>query len=308
MNRNKFETEFGRAVPMTRLADYQGRYRAAFETRLEQLAAKLTRTYQQNRNAGDLAVLVERARVKDAWDTPVTVARWGGTDGFYYVSSAGADRRFGTQDDMATYLQVQKTKAAGPPLSPGSRSTSRWSTIAARSTGARKSRAPWNAANGTVVMGATVTLREAAGGAVRTGDTEFIGAVHAGRAAGGRVHGGRRGAGLQGGSAEGCTAGTRSSGVVGGGADRRGGRHGGGVNVVQTPGQGQRRSVVGDRRAEDAGVVGGVPGGMAGGVIGGSVDGPRQVFDMAMPMAAPPASRRQSGDGDGHGDELGHRG
>src|SRR5450759_1404357 len=47
---NKFETEFGRTVPQTKLAEYTGRYQARFQ----QLAEQLTRAYQENRNVGDL--------------------------------------------------------------------------------------------------------------------------------------------------------------------------------------------------------------------------------------------------------------
>ena len=37
--------------------------------------------------------------------------------GYYFVNSAGADRQFGTGDDLGAYLQVRTSRVAGPPLS-----------------------------------------------------------------------------------------------------------------------------------------------------------------------------------------------
>ncbi|MEO8367714.1 MAG: MG2 domain-containing protein [Candidatus Solibacter sp.] len=278
VNRNKFVTEFGRAVPMTRLADYQGRYRASFETQLVQLSAKLSRAYQQNPNAGDLGMLVEKAGVKDAWDTPVSVAHWGGNESFYYVSSAGADRRFGTQDDLACYLQVQKTKAAGPPLSP----------VMPLDIQVEHDRGPFNGraevgggvkyANGTVVMGATVTLKEASSGAVRIATPNSSGQFTlAGLPAGEyTVDVAAPGFKL---ATQKLTLRARDRAVVSAVVKTGAAVEMVAVNVVKTPWAGGGGG--GARRMEERGVVGGV--------IGGIVNAPRQMFDMAMPMAAPSA-------------------
>ena len=165
VQRNRFETETGRAVPVAKLAVYQSRYQAAFDTRLEQFAAKVTRTRQGNRLAADLGTLVEQAGMRDAWETPLRVVPAGG---YYFVNSAGADRQFGTGDDLGAYLQVRTSRVAGPPL---------YQPIPLE-IAVEHDRGPFNGraelsgavkySNGAVVVGAKVTLRNAASGAVRT--------------------------------------------------------------------------------------------------------------------------------------------
>ena len=68
---NKFETEFGRTIPQTKLAAYNTRYQARFQ----QLAEQLTQACRQNRSAGDLAKIAAKADLRDPWDTRLRVER-----------------------------------------------------------------------------------------------------------------------------------------------------------------------------------------------------------------------------------------
>lgn len=110
---NKFETEFGRTVPRTKLAAYSRRYQERFRTRVEELAQDFTRTYQQG--GAEELTRIAGANVRDAWDTGLRVERVPWNRYYYEVRSAGPDKRFGTADDLAAYLEVHTRKIAGPP-------------------------------------------------------------------------------------------------------------------------------------------------------------------------------------------------
>ena len=60
VNTNSFETEFGRTVPMTKYAEYAGRYQARFLVQVHDLAERLSRAYQRNSEKGDLTKVFAR--------------------------------------------------------------------------------------------------------------------------------------------------------------------------------------------------------------------------------------------------------
>jgi hypothetical protein len=99
---NRFQTEYGRTVPTTKLADYSNRYRTAF------VAAVLAKP-----------PVNDTIHLRDAWGTEVQVERvdWWGPEKHMVVRSAGPDKQFNTQDDMATYLEVRTRKIVGRPSS-----------------------------------------------------------------------------------------------------------------------------------------------------------------------------------------------
>lgn len=119
---NKFETEFGRTVPMTKYPEYFSRYQAAFRTQVEQLASRLTAEAKAEQTS-DLAKVFEKLKqaqvreVHDSWGNELRLERasWFGGKGHYLVRSPGGDRQFYSADDMAAYLEIRRGIVAGPP-------------------------------------------------------------------------------------------------------------------------------------------------------------------------------------------------
>jgi hypothetical protein len=173
---NKFETEFGRTVPMTKFADYATRYRTRLLAQVRRLAETFSRAYAQEPNQDDLAGVIENmARtgqpdLRDAWGTKLRVepTRWDWRTAYHWVRSAGPDKQFNTGDDMAVLLEVHRRKIVGRP-------TSGANAIALN---IEAGRGPFNGRAdilGTVVdqqggalEGATVTAREVSTGRTRT--------------------------------------------------------------------------------------------------------------------------------------------
>ncbi len=172
---NKFETEFGRAIPRTKLAEYITRYRTRFDEQAKEIAERAARAYAKNPIAAELA----KADYRDAWDTGIRVERVDGNSRhkYYLVRSAGPDKRFDTGDDLATYLELRTRKVAGPP------SSAEMNIDIA----VEHDRGPFNGmaevtgsvtdSSGTAVAGATVTARTGESGAPRAaksnGDGQF---------------------------------------------------------------------------------------------------------------------------------------
>jgi hypothetical protein len=174
---NKFETEVGRTVPQNKSAEYAGRYQKQFQARVQQMAESLTHAYRQNRNAGDLSKLAAQAETLDSWGTGLRVERepWYPQKRYYVVRSAGPDKRFDTADDLSAALEVRTRKIAGPPIS----------DEMSIDLEIEHDRGPFNGraevvgsvkdATGAAVPGATITAREATGGATRTATTNATG-------------------------------------------------------------------------------------------------------------------------------------
>jgi len=98
---NRFQTEYGRAVPMTKFEDYNNRYRAAF---IKSVLAK--------------PPVDGAAPVLDAWGTRVQADRQSWSPLRYFVvRSAGPDKQFNTGDDLVAYLQIRTRKIVERPSS-----------------------------------------------------------------------------------------------------------------------------------------------------------------------------------------------
>ena len=118
---NKFETEFGRAVPTTKYAEYAQRYQTAFIAQVERVAKRMAG--ELNRSGGPTSTSKAFARLlasgtsetRDAWGTTLrTDPRWFGDKRNFLVRSAGPDRQFDTGDDMAALVQVRTASVVNP--------------------------------------------------------------------------------------------------------------------------------------------------------------------------------------------------
>jgi len=162
---NKFETEFGRAVPQAKYANYASRYRTLFIAEVNRMSADLDRVYREN--GGDLTKAAGPAfrdpwgngfRIeRQAWDPPNT----------YLVRSAGPDKRFYTGDDLTLNLRVQADEIVRPPA-PGNGSIG---LNIEHGRGANDGRAEITGSvfdqTGALIPDATVTARDRATGATR---------------------------------------------------------------------------------------------------------------------------------------------
>jgi hypothetical protein len=171
---NKFETEFGRTVPMTKYQEYAGRYQAKFLAQVRQVAEDLGVAVRENSEKGDLTKVFARISTSrnpdflDAWGTELRVepVTWYRDKTHYMVRSAGADHRFDSADDMAAYIEVRTGNIVGHPNS---------GTI---DLNIEHDRGPFNAfaeivgtvtdPSGAVVPGASVNAREVSTGKTRT--------------------------------------------------------------------------------------------------------------------------------------------
>lgn len=118
VNGNKFETEFGRAVPTARYAEYAQRYQTAFIAQVERLAKRVNAPGKDASINRAFAALSEAGapETRDAWGNTLRVepARWFGNRSHYLVRSAGPDGQFDTADDMAALVEVRSAAVVDP--------------------------------------------------------------------------------------------------------------------------------------------------------------------------------------------------
>ena len=128
-NPAKLDTEFGRSLPQDEYATYERRYRVAFIDQVRQAAAKLSVDLERRQADEDIPkafsnlTLENGARPHDAWNTPFRIepAGWSqGRNRFYLVRSAGSDRKFNTNDDLAVYIEVRSGNIVSHPGRGGS--------------------------------------------------------------------------------------------------------------------------------------------------------------------------------------------
>ncbi len=115
VNPNKFETEFGRAVPQAKYSDYVNRYRTRCIAGVNRMSADLERAYRET--GGDLTKAAGPA-FRDPWDNNFRIERqtWYPRN-TYLVRSAGPDKRFDTADDLMLTLQVQTDEVSAGSIS-----------------------------------------------------------------------------------------------------------------------------------------------------------------------------------------------
>jgi A-macroglobulin TED domain/Alpha-2-macroglobulin family/Carboxypeptidase regulatory-like domain/MG2 domain/Alpha-2-macroglobulin bait region domain/A-macroglobulin receptor binding domain len=168
VNKNKFETKFGREIPQTKRAEYAHRYQKVFVAQVRELAKDLSAAYSHKAPREDLKDIFARMNVTDAWDTKLRIehASWDARKTYYYVRSAGSDRQFNTVDDLGVFVEVRSGNIVNHP--------------GAGSTELRieHDRGPFNGlaqiagsvidASGAVVSGALVQAREITSGKTRT--------------------------------------------------------------------------------------------------------------------------------------------
>jgi uncharacterized protein YfaS (alpha-2-macroglobulin family) len=108
---NKFETEFGRAVPTTKYADYAQRYRKQFMAQAQQVADKINDTYAQSlgREAitGVIETIARAGQYSDSWGGKLQIEPVTWDRHYYMLQSAGPDRQFNTGDDFFAYLRIE---------------------------------------------------------------------------------------------------------------------------------------------------------------------------------------------------------
>ncbi len=175
----KLDVEFGKNPPAEKFEEYQERYHAVFVEQVRGIADRLSRELQEHPENVVKAfdALEDGAAPRDAWNTPLHLepARWArGRNSYFLVRSAGADRKFGSGDDLAAYLEVRTGNVVGE-LGHGGRLDVR----------TQHAWGPWNGrteidgtvvdVSGAVVPGATVTVRMLTGGEARIAHSDAEG-------------------------------------------------------------------------------------------------------------------------------------
>jgi hypothetical protein len=98
----RLDTEFGRSLPQDNYEQYQHRYYLTFVQRVNHMTTRL------NRRALEKLSSTQDPMLRDSWNTPLRFepSNWiRDSDRFYLVRSAGADRQFGSADDLTVYLE-----------------------------------------------------------------------------------------------------------------------------------------------------------------------------------------------------------
>jgi hypothetical protein len=119
---NKFETKFGKDVPMTKYTDYWNRYQARLLAQANEIAGELSRAYTKNAKAGSPAHVYAKlaesgdAAFRDPWGHAITLepARWDRSNKYYLLRSAGPDGRLYTSDDLMVSVLFQFDWIARP--------------------------------------------------------------------------------------------------------------------------------------------------------------------------------------------------
>jgi uncharacterized protein YfaS (alpha-2-macroglobulin family) len=167
---HKFETKFGKDVPMTKYTDYWNRYQARLLAQANEIAGKLSRAYAKNAKAASPAnVYAELAQSGDAafrdpWGHSITLerARWDRSNKYYLLRSAGPDGQLYTSDDLMASLLFQFDWIARP-----AGGASGIGVNIEQERGAFNGRAEVAGsvtdATGTVIAGASVELRSGSG-------------------------------------------------------------------------------------------------------------------------------------------------
>lgn len=101
VNTNRFETELGRTVPVTKFADYAARYQKQFVALAKQQ-------------------LAGGSEQRDPWGGKLRIDKVTYRGRTYLVRSAGPDKQLDSADDLSVYLEVQGRASAGTGSRPSS--------------------------------------------------------------------------------------------------------------------------------------------------------------------------------------------
>jgi hypothetical protein len=181
----RLDVEFGRSLPQDKFDEYHQRYFEAFRAHAGELADLITAALAKESPSAGIVGAFERlsanhqASSRDAWNTPLRLERtnaWYQRGNRYFrIVSAGPDRRFGTSDDLAVYLDERSgSVAARPGQDRGS--------LALK---VEHDRGPFNGraeltgtitdGSGAIVPGATISLRRLSAQDTRTARTDAAG-------------------------------------------------------------------------------------------------------------------------------------
>jgi alpha-2-macroglobulin-like protein len=111
---DKFETEFGRAVPMAKYAEYSARFQQRYRLQLSRLAAAFSACEASLPDCAAAPGPALQGANLDPWGTALRVQNldWAPRK-TYEVRSAGPDKKFETADDLVGYLEVRGRLADG---------------------------------------------------------------------------------------------------------------------------------------------------------------------------------------------------
>jgi len=115
---NKFETKFGKDLPMAKYGEYRQRYQARFQAQANELARKISNAYVHNPKAGSpTEVYQQLARAEDKefldpWGNPLRFEPASWNRDFYLVISPGPDHRLNTGDEFQTVLFFRRGRIA----------------------------------------------------------------------------------------------------------------------------------------------------------------------------------------------------
>lgn len=180
---NKFETKFGKDVPMTKYGEYRARYQQQFQKQANRLAKELSQAYEENPKAGDPADVYANlaqsgdADFRDPWGNGLTFepARWDASKKYYLVRSAGPDGQLNTADDLQAVLLLQRKWIAGPPGPASTRINVKIEHDRGPLNGRAEIVGTVTDPSGAVVPGAEVELRSVASGKIRPATTDATG-------------------------------------------------------------------------------------------------------------------------------------
>jgi uncharacterized protein YfaS (alpha-2-macroglobulin family) len=175
----KLDVEFGKELPQTKFAEYQERYRAAFQEQVRQIAEKLSQQLGQHPEniLKAFTALEKGSSPRDAWDTPLRIETVGwmrSRNRYFAVRSAGADGRFDTGDDLTMYLEGRTGRLVQQSGGAGSFDVKM-----------EHDRGPWNGrgeitgtvedVSGAVISGTAITARQTVSGEKRTVHSDAAG-------------------------------------------------------------------------------------------------------------------------------------
>src|SRR5579862_4777290 len=111
VTRNGFQTEAGKTVSMAKYQTYVARYRDRF---VATVPVSLTQAFAHT--DGDLAKPAPSgSRLRDPWGTELQIEHVAWNRKQYSIRSAGPDKRFNTNDDLAMYVVVRGGEIQGRP-------------------------------------------------------------------------------------------------------------------------------------------------------------------------------------------------
>ena len=130
---NKFETKFGKDVPMTKYDDYWQSLPATVSNAGKPVSERAERGLREairrrairRRFMGSwLSLAMRNFVIRGATSLTFERARWAGSKKYYVMRSAGPDGQLNTDDDLQALLLFQRKWIAGPPSPESTRLTS----------------------------------------------------------------------------------------------------------------------------------------------------------------------------------------